>query len=439
LSVFYNHEAEKKLLGAIVLDHATIELCGNLRDEDFHSESNRSIMAQIRALLNASRPLDLITLSDAVRCNGGAASMAEIAEITDGTPSAANAPYYIDKIKDCAIRRAGWEKITHLQRSLKDMTVSGAEVLSRATSDLQGIIDLGGGYDYRAARDYVPEFMEYVEDVKNDHKKYDGIKTGFDGIDSILYGLHSEFMVLGARPSIGKTALTLNLLTNITIKQGIPAGMFSIEMSERSLTTRIFSSNTGVRIGQIKTGFYGTGDCLKMVDFAGEMYTAKLFIDDDPGLTLENLRIRARRMVKKDKVRIIFIDHFSLIKHNAKKGEKRYENFIEISAGIKQLTRELGIPIILLCQLGRDSEGREPVLSDLRETGSLEQDADIVAFLHRKRQTDVDNESEAVFTDFIIPKNRDGKTGRAHLIFKPEIVRFVDAPKEDAGSIPKSV
>ncbi len=430
MSVFYNHEAERRLLGAIILDPSTLEICGNLLDDDFHAPHNRAIMAQIRALSHAGKPLDLITLSDAIRCNGGGATMAQVSEITDGTPSAANAPYYLEIVKDCSLRRAGWEKSSQMRDKLKEPGGSGAEVLSSVTSDIQAILDQGGGYEYRGAPQMVPDFVSYMADIKENWKAHEGIKSGLESLDSILYGFHQEFTVIGARPSIGKTSLIITLIENIVIRQKIAAGFFSIEMSERSLVTRLVSVGSSVWIGHIKTGYYASGEPERIEDYLNQVYDSKLFIDDDPGLTLDKLRIRARRMVRRDGVKIIFIDHFSLIKHQAKKGEKRYENFIEISAGLKQLTRELKIPIVLLCQLGRDSEGREPILSDLRETGSLEQDADIVMFLHRKRQSDMEQEMPEIPTDLVVVKNRDGKTGRARLLFVPNTTRFKDAPKE---------
>jgi replicative DNA helicase len=430
MSIFFNHEAEKKLLGAIVLAPDTLDICGNISPFDFHLAANRSIMAQIRALSHAGKPVDLITLSDAIRCNGGGATMAEVAEITDGTPSAANAAHYLGIVKDCALRRAGWEKSTELRERIKIGTESGAEALSKSVTDIQAILDAGGGHEYRSTKQMVPDFVDWHEDVIANPAKYDGVKTGFSSIDEILWGLHEEFIVIGARPSIGKTTLILNFISNIGIRQKIPCAMFSIEMSERSLVTRLTSSNTKVWAGRIKGGILGTEERLRIADFCNELYDAPLIIDDDPGLTLDNLRIRARRMIKRDGAKIIFIDHFSKIKHKAKHAEKRYENFIEVSNGLKQITREFKIPVVLLCQIGRDSEGREPVLSDLRETGSLEEDADIVGFLHRKRQTEVEETGHGIETDLIIAKNRDGKCGRAKLLFLPDTVQFIDAPKK---------
>jgi replicative DNA helicase len=425
-AVFRNEQAERQLLGAIMLDNSALDQAGIVSEEDLYFPKNRTILRAMRALDRNKNPIDLISVFDQIKVNGGGVSQIDVAVLTDGVPSAANIDYYIGQIKDCSMRRQAFTKAKELEAEIRDRSIPASEIISVKNSDIQGILDNSGANEYRSTKTFVPEFIDRLQALCAAPGTMDGIKTGFENIDKIIIGLQpTDFVVLGARPSIGKTALQLNIMLNMALEAGIPTGMFSIEMSQKSLTSRMVSSSTGIWASKLRSGFLSAGDLDRISDFTARLYAANLFIDDTSGISIDQLKIRARRMVKRDGVRVIFIDHFSLIRSSDTR-KQRWEVFAQISQDLKALAKELKTPIVLLCQLKRDSEGKEPGLADLRESGSLEQDADIVMLMHRKRQVDLEDTCKEIPTDVLVSKNREGAGGRSHLIFKTETVRFVD-------------
>ena len=242
----------------------------------------------------------------------------------------------------------------------------------------------------------------------------------------------SEFIIIGARPSIGKTALALSMAANIAIKQGISAGFFSLEMSDMALMQRLVASEARINSSHLRSGMFKMSDFSKLTEAASRIYEAPLYIDDTPNMKLLQIRSTARRLKAQEDVQILFIDYIGLIEPENKGRTPRHEQVGEISRSLKALARELEVPIICLSQVGRQSEGEPPKLSDLRESGSIEQDADVVMFLHRDRMGSEDEPGSDRKTELIVAKQRNGPVGKVELVFVPQYTKFESHSREYA-------
>ncbi|MDR1374757.1 MAG: DnaB-like helicase C-terminal domain-containing protein, partial [Treponema sp.] len=285
----------------------------------------------------------------------------------------------------------------------------------------------------KKAGEWVNPAIESIEKFYNSIERYTGIPSGFDALDALTSGFQaSEFIIIGARPSVGKTALALSMAANMSIHNKKSIGFFSLEMSGLSLIKRMISSESGVAAEKIRTKLLKPSDFQSITDAAGRIYDAPFYIVDMPGMTLMDLRTQARRLRSQEKVEIIFIDYLGLIvSENSRL--PRYEQFAEISRSLKSLARELAIPLVALSQLRRDAEGKQPTLADIRESGSIEQDADVILFLHRDRESDKKaggaNQGNDIKTELIVAKQRNGPVGIVDIAFVPSFAKFANLSK----------
>ena len=275
---------------------------------------------------------------------------------------------------------------------------------------------------FRLAREIINQTVDAIERLYHSSGSYTGIPSGFADLDNLTSGFqNSEFVVIGARPSVGKTALALTMAANIAVQQRKPVGFFTLEMSAVALMQRLLAAEARLDSNRIRSGMLRPSDFHKITDAAGRLYDAPLFIEDSPNLKLLDLRAQARRMKSNHSVEIVFIDYLTLISSENQE-LPRHEQIAEISRSLKALARELDVPVLALSQVRRETEGKLPTLADLRESGSIEQDADVVMFLHRERGTDENlNERE---TDLIVAKQRNGPVGKINLTFFPEYTTF---------------
>ncbi|MBA7540273.1 Replicative DNA helicase [subsurface metagenome] len=274
--------------------------------------------------------------------------------------------------------------------------------------------------------------IEVIEKLFHNSGDYIGVPSGFSSLDSYTAGFqNAEFIVIGARPSVGKTALALTMAGNMSIKNHIPVGFFTLEMSSMALMQRLLSSEARLKSHALRSGILKPSDFHKLTEAAGKIYEAPLYIEDSPNLKLLDLRAQARRMRSQHKVSIIFIDYLTLI-GSEHQDMPRHEQIAEISRSLKALARELNIPVVALSQVSRESEGKRPSLANIRESGSIEQDADVVIFLHRERQPDTDGSDipRNIRTEVIIAKQRNGPVGTIELAFIPEYTKFEDMSKD---------
>jgi replicative DNA helicase len=433
----HNDDAEKASLGAVLLDQDAIDtVLRFLRADDFYRTAHKKIFQGIVDLSNQSQPIDLITLAEKLRDKGEleqCGGPAYISTLSDFVPTSANVEYYAKIVQDCGIRRKLVKTASEMIASAHDETRPGNEIIEDAEKKIFEITDAHTNTTYKNAGEVVSRTIEAIEKLYHTKDAYTGVPSGFSELDQMTSGFQkSEFIIIGARPSIGKTALALSMAANISIKQGISAGFFSLEMSDMALMQRLVASEARINSSHLRSGMFKMSDFSKLTEAASRIYEAPLYIDDTPNMKLLQIRSTARRLKAQEDVQIIFIDYIGLIEPENKGRTPRHEQVGEISRSLKALARELDIPIVCLSQVGRQSEGEPPRLSDLRESGSIEQDADVVMFLHRDRMGSEDEPGSEKKTELIVAKQRNGPVGKVDLVFVPQYTRFESHSREYA-------
>ena len=433
----YNGDAEQACLGALLLDPESINnVLRYLRPDSFYDSANQEVFEALLAMHEKGQKPDLITLSEELRSRGSLERIggsAYIASLASFTPSAANIEYYAKIVQEMATRR----RLVHLSAETAAMAHEETKDIDAVLDEIQAkIFEISQNRrtaDYHSAKEIVTETMLLIEKLSTDPSAFTGIPSGLTDLDAITNGLQkSEFIVIGARPSVGKTALALTMAAHASINLKIPVAFFSLEMSESAIMLRLIASEARIPADRIRTGRIKTTDYDSLMEAASRIYEAPLYIVDLPNMKLLELRTMARRLVLERGVKIIFIDYLTLITHeNA--DLPRWEQIAAISRSLKALARELDIPVVALSQLKREAEGKQPTLADLRESGSIEQDADLIIFLHRDREISKTYESQSaqIETDIIVAKQRNGPTGKAPAWFKSSYAKFVNMERRD--------
>ena len=423
-----NPEAEQAVLGAILLDSDAIgTVLQYIRAESFYTIAHQKIFQAVIDLYNGGQRVDLLVISEHLRQAGlldSVGGTAYIASLTDTVPSAANVAYYAKIVLDAAIRRSLLRVSHQIYADVFDQTVAYSSVLEQAQKNIFDLTDAGQSATFHTPKDLILEAIEIIEARAKHRDEFSGIPSGFEFLDSLTSGFqNSELIIIGARPSIGKTALALTIADYISVTKKIPSAFFSLEMSNMQLIHRLFSLESRVSSSKIRSGNLQLADFQKIQDAAGRLYEAPLYIVDMPNMKLLDLRAMARQLCLQEGVKIIFIDYLGLIasENNA---IPRHERFAEISQSLKSLARELNIPVIALSQVGRDAEGTAPTLANLRESGAIEQDADVVMFLHREKRESPD-------TELIVAKQRNGPVATVNLEFISECTRFVSKARNE--------
>ncbi len=434
----HNAEAEQAALGALLLDpDAVPHILRYLRPDDFYVNSNKNIFAAIISLFEKGQKADLITLADEMRVldsldrSGGPAY---IARLTDAVPSSANMEYYAKIVQECSIRRRLLRLSADINQKAHDESIDTGLLLDELQESIFEVSQDRQTSSYRSVKEIVPDAMKMIEQLAKNKNQYTGIPSGFAELDSMTSGFQdSELVIIGARPSVGKTAFALNIATHMALRERVPVCFFSLEMSDISLTYRILSSEARIDSEKVKSGLIKPSDIQSLMDAASRIYDAPMYIVDIPNIKLLDLRSLARRMKSEKDVKIIFVDYITLITHE-NQDLPRWEQISSISRSLKALARELRIPVIALSQLKREAEGKQPSLADLRESGSIEQDADLIMFLHREREIDKrrDERSPYTPTDLFVAKHRNGPVGKVGLLFFQKITRFESLEKEHA-------
>ncbi|GHU81119.1 replicative DNA helicase [Spirochaetia bacterium] len=433
----HNDEAEQATLGAMLMDNDAIDIALQyLGPEDFYSNANRRVFEAVRNLYNQGRQrADIITVVAELRQAGeldGAGGPAYVASLTNVVPSSANIDYYAKIVQDCSLRRALLRISGGVSARSFDESIEARVVLEETQQQIFELSDDRQVVSFKSVKDIIPKAIDRIEKLYGSKEAYTGIPSGFDALDSLTSGFQaSELIIIGARPSVGKTALALTMAGHISIVKKIPTAFFSLEMSDMALVLRLISAEANIESEKIRAGLLKPQDFHSLMTAAGKIYDAPLYIVDMPSMKLLDLRSQARRLRSQQKVEIIFIDYLTLISSDNNQ-PPRHEQVAEISRSLKSLARELDIPIVVLSQVRRDAEGRPPALSDLRESGSIEQDADLVMFLHRKRESDQRSakEQEDNTTDLIIAKQRNGPVGNLKIAFVPKFAKFAPLTRE---------
>jgi len=432
----HNPEAEAACLGALLLAPESVaEVIQYIRPDDFFNGRNRRVFNAILTLYNRGDAIDLLTVTEALRAQGdldSAGGPAYVSELTSAVPTAANVGYYARLVQDESTRRRLLAISAQISARAHDETVEARQTIEEAERDIYQLSDDRYSGSYVPVREIIPETIATIERLYHTKESYTGVPSGFGDLDSLTSGFQpSEFIVIGARPSVGKTALALSMAANIAMRYNKPVGFFTLEMSRKAIVQRLVASEARLDAHRLRSGMLKPSDFHNLTEAAGRLYETPLYIEDSPSLSILDLRAMARRMRSQNSVEIIFVDYLTLITSENKELQ-RHEQIAEISRSLKALARELDAPVIALSQVRRETEGKAPSLADIRESGSIEQDADVVIFLHRERHGGRDSEEEQgdIETDLIVAKQRNGPVGTVKLAFLPQYTRFENWTRE---------
>ena len=433
-----NLDAEKSLLGAVLIDDEVIADASEIvHPKDFYEKRHQAIFGGMMRLYERHRPIDLLTLTeelkkkDELEAVGGSAYLTEL---TNYVPTAAHAASYAEIVNQKAVRRRLIKASAEITEMGFDEETSTQELLEKAEAELFSVSDQSLKQDLVSIESILTESFDRIEELHRNKGQLRGIRTGYRDLDNMTAGLQrSDLIILAARPAMGKTTLVTNLAYNVATIAKQPVLFFSLEMSKEQLIDRMLADASGVDSWNIRTGNLSDDDFSKISEAMGEMAEAPIFIDDTPGLSILEMRTKARRAAHDQPLGLIIVDYLQLMQSAGKHNGNRVQEVSEISRGLKLIARELNVPLIALSQLSRSVESRTPPipqLSDLRESGSIEQDADIVSFIYRPGYYEPDNPDVANITDLIIAKHRNGPTGKVQLYFHPERLRFMSLDKK---------
>ena len=431
-----NIDAEMSLLGAVLIDEEVlVDVADKIRANDFYDPRHERIFAAMLRLYEKHMPVDLLTLTDElkktddVKTVGGAAYLSEL---TNYVPSSAHATSYATITTNAATRRRLAKAGSTISEMAFDAKDDIKEVLASAESTLYQVSENSEKSELVTIESILTESFDRMEELHRDKGKLRGIKTGFRDLDKLTAGLQkSDLIVLAARPAMGKSTFAQNLAFNVASKEKKSVLIFNLEMSNSQVVDRMLAEASGVDSWNIRTGQLSDEDFSKISEAMGEMAEAPIFFDDTPGLSVLEMRTKARRQAHKLPLGLIIVDYLQLMQGSKSYSDNRVQEVSEISRGLKLIARELDVPVIALSQLSRTVESRNPqipMLSDLRESGSIEQDADIVMFLYREDYYNPDTERQHL-TDLIIAKHRNGPTGKVELYFHPERLKFMTLDK----------
>lgn len=429
----HNLDAEQAVLGALLLEWGAMsDVVTMLKADRFYSFQNQMIFEAMVSLFKQNVHGDTLTIINELTKLGKieqAGGTAYIASLTDTVPTAANVSYYVGIVLDTAVRRDLIRMSSELRASSFDETRSSRTLLEDAEKSIFTLSDHNESTQIYEMKDVVSSTIELIDRRYKNNSELTGIPSGIAKLDTMTSGFQkSEFIVIGARPSIGKTAFALSMMQTIAVERHIPCGFFSLEMSYQSIGQRLLAQVSRLPSYKLRSGQLSMADFQKLQDAAGMCYNAPLYIVDTPNMQLIDLRAMARRMKVNQGVQAIFIDYIGLIT-TENPAAPVYESVSEISKSLKALARELDIPIIALSQVARDAEGQEPNLAQLRGSGSIEQDADVVLFLHRDRK--IMEEKEPVQdAKCIVAKQRNGATGDVIMKFFPTFTKFENSADE---------
>ena len=435
-------DAEKAVLGSAFLSKAALQkICDELTDEAFYSEANVKIFQTLKELNNESSAIDVTIVAnrlDDKKILNEVGNIEYLSDIIDSVPSASNVDYYINIIKEKMIGRKIIETATEIANDAYAPADSIYEVLDTAEMKMLRIGNLRKVTEFQKIQDVVYREQANLEKLAEQGSEITGLTTGFADFDKLTAGLQpNQFIIIAARPAMGKTAFALNIATYAAMHSNKAVAVFNLEMSAEQLANRILQSLGQIDGFKMRTGRLEHNDWKKLNEAISKLSNANLFLDDTPGITIGEIRSKCRRLYNSENgLGLVVIDYLQLISGSGKNAGNRQQEVSEISRSLKTMALELGVPVIALAQLSRAVEAREdkrPIMSDLRESGSIEQDADIVSFLFREDYYNKEKrrDDNASISEFIIGKNRSGPTTTIELLFKKDTSTFVNFQKEN--------
>ncbi len=435
-----NVEAEQSILGGILLENhainAAVEILGR---DDFYSEAHRKIFAAILDMSEQNEPVDLITLSNVLRNKNTLDSVggtAYLASLVDNVPSAANVANYAKIVKEKAILRGLIGSATQIINSCYETGSDVDQVLDQAEHSIFEISEHKVRPSFIPLRDIIKDSFRSIEDLYSRKELITGVATGFDKLDDLTSGLqNSDLIIIAGRPSMGKTAFALNIAQNAALEGQTPVAVFSLEMSKEQLAFRLLAAEARVDSQRLRKGFLGETDWPKLTTAAGRLSDAPLYIDDTPAITVLEMKAKSRRLKADKGLGLIVVDYIQLMRGGGGFRDSREQEISEISRSLKALAKELSLPVIALSQLNRQVESRtnrRPQMADLRESGAIEQDADVIAFIYRDEvyNKSDDNPDKGV-AEIIVAKQRNGPTDTVKLTFLEKFTRFENLARPD--------
>lgn len=426
--------AEQSVLGSVFISpNSLISLADELVPDDFYKPANKIVFKTMLSLLAKGEPIDATTMVSALTNQGDISTVGGInyvVELVNSTPTSKNVEHYAKLVKEKATLRKVIADLSDSLSSAYQGDVSIGDIIAKTEKSMLNISNQNTGSGFRNVADILDTHMQMVETRSQTDGVVTGLSTGFVGLDKITTGLHEDnLIILAARPAMGKTALALNIAQYIAVKEKKPVAIFSLEMGAESLIERMLAAEGMVEGYHLKTGNLSVEEWSRLVHAQGNLYDAPIFVDDTAGIRISEIRSKARKLAQEiGGLGVIIIDYLQLI--TGSKGENRQQIVSEISRELKILAKDLKVPVIALSQLSRAVEQRQdkrPMLADLRESGSIEQDADIVAFLYRDayyQKEQADNQEANNVTELILEKNRHGSLGTVKLYFHKEYTKF---------------
>jgi replicative DNA helicase len=441
----HNLEAERSILGAVLLDnHSLNAAVEKLRSEDFFLPQHRQIFQRMIQLAEHQQAIDLVTLMDDLSRRGeldSAGGIAYLSQLADGLPRATNVEHYARIVKEKSVLR----NLAFSAAAIQEQALAAGDdadvILDRAESTIFQIAEDRVRAGLIGVKELVRDNFERLERIFSEGRRITGLATGYAGLDNETAGLQpSELVILAARPSMGKTALALNIAENVAVRNREPVAVFSLEMSKESLLLRMLASEARVDAHKFRTGHMGRDDWNKITRALTSLGDAPLWIDDSASSTVLEMGAKARRLKRDRGLSLMIVDYLQLVvPTNSGRGTNRQEEVSSISRALKGLAKELKVPVVVLSQLTRapEREERKPQLSDLRESGAIEQDADVVLFINRPNfyKTDLPEEDRAK-AELIIAKQRNGPTGNLNFVFLARHTRFEEAAPDAWSTSP---
>ena len=427
-------EAEQAVLGSMLIDkdavNAAIE---TLNKEDFYREDNKAIFEAMINLYNKPEPIDIITVKDELLSMGKfdvVGGLEYLADLPEKVPTTANVEKYIKIVEEKAMLRGLIKTSNELINLGFDETQEVNSVMDQAEKKVFALMQNRNQSGYHSIKDVLVDSFAQLEKLYNQKEGITGVPSGFADLDYRTAGFHnSELIILAARPAMGKTAFALNIATNAAARSNVPVLLFSLEMSKEQLVNRVLCSEAMVDSNKLKTGKIEENDWVKIVEALGPLSEAEMYIDDTAGISITEIRAKARKLKLEKNIGLIIIDYLQLIQGSGnRRNGSREQEISEISRSLKILAKELDVPVIALSQLSRAAEQRNdhrPMLSDLRESGSIEQDADIVMFLYRDDYYNEESENKNI-AEVILAKNRSGSVGTAEVLWMSSYTKFAN-------------
>ena len=450
----HSPEAEQGVLGCVLLspNECLGECIAKFKDgaEVFYDLRHQTIFSTLAEMYDQREAIDVITLQQRLKDKQlleAVGGIAYLASLPDAVPSAANLSYYLNIAQEKYLLRRMIRTCTDVVGRVYDYEGEVDALMDEVERDILRISESRVQSSTDTIKDLVKKAINTIEDFHQRQGMLTGIGTGFTDLDKMTSGFHGgEMVVIAARTSMGKTSLAMNIAEQVAIDQKLPVGVFSLEMTAESLVLRILCSRSRVNLRSVRDGFLAERDFPKLTGAAGKLANAPLYIDDSSGLSILQLRAKARRMSQQYGVKLFVIDYLQLLHSTARRADNRQQEIADISSGIKSLAKELNVPVIVLSQLNREMErdkSRKPQLSDLRESGAIEQDADVVGLLYKplsksENADDEENsgEQDAVPINLLIAKQRNGPTGDVNLTFLKSYTRFEAAAKVSDDDVP---